>query len=71
MNGDGGFDWGSAIMVGNEIGQQWYALVTGKTLPTQEGATIGPGGVRVTAGTNTTIIVVAALALAAVLLWKK
>lgn len=69
MDQDSGFDWGSAIMVGNEIAQQWYSLVTQKPLPQQEGVVLGPTGGRVTVGTNT-IILVALVAVAAVLIYK-
>jgi len=68
---EGGTDWGQIVMVGNEIGQQWYALITGKTLPTQEGVSVGPSGARIVAGTNTTIVIVAVVLVAGLLLWKK
>jgi hypothetical protein len=71
MNPDQGFDWSSAIVLANDFGQQWYSLITQKPIPTQEGVSVTPGGLRVTAGTNTTIILVAVLAVAAIVLLKK
>jgi hypothetical protein len=72
MNGDsGGFDWGAAVMVGNDIAQQWYSLITQKPLPTrQEGVAVDLPGLHGTAGT-TTLIVVGAVIVAVVLLLKK
>jgi len=70
MNDDGGFDWGSTIMVGNEIAQQWYSLITQKPLPTRsEGISLSGPGVSVTAGRNT-LFIVGAIVVAAILLMR-
>jgi hypothetical protein len=72
MNGDqGGFDWGAAIMVGNDIAQQWYSLVTQKPLPErQEGIAVDLPGIKGTAGTST-LVLVGLIVVAAVFLLKK
>lgn len=72
MNGDsGGFDWGTAIMVGENMAERWYSLITGKQAPPQQpGAVIdtplGRGAID-----RNTIVIVAVAVVAAVVLLKR